>query len=325
MSLGQSNCIMCNAPFECGIQKGTGHCWCFERPFMAPPFPDKKGCLCAACLTSTSSTCYRLWLSYDGTDFCGFQAQDGLPSIESSLSDALCQLFQTPIVARVAGRTDSGVHAKAQVVGVVVPKRFEAYKLMMALSHLLPKSVRVWRADEMPLGFDARQHAIGKQYLYRIHHALVSSPFTHRWSWHLRRKLDVGSMHQAAQALVGEHDFESFRSAQCGAKHARRYIWRAKIDKMGDEIVFDIRGNAFCHNQIRIMVGTLVEVGQGKRSVDSLGRLLAMKDRTKAGPTAPPHGLSLEDVYYPDDLARAEIPEDARFPRYPVTGATWPF
>ena len=154
---------------------------------------------------------------------------------------------------------------------------------------------------------------------------LVKDPFLYLTHWHLRQKLDIKAMKKAAVFLVGEHDFESFRSAQCGSSHARRYLWTVDVNAQDEKIEFDIRGNAFCHNMVRIIVGTLIDVGSNRILAADMPGIINHKNRIYAGKTAPPHGLSLAQVYYPDDLINAKIPEGACFPRYPVTKNSWVF
>jgi tRNA pseudouridine38-40 synthase len=196
---------------------------------------------------------------------------------------------------------------------------------MLGLNHLLPKAISVWHADEMPSGFDAKKHAVGKRYVYQILNASARDPFAIHTVWHVRKPLDVAAMREAAKHLVGHLDFESFRSVYCQASHGRRYLWKIDVAKIGDLIKVDVRGNAFCHNQVRIIVGTLVDVGMGRIGASNVSRVLEARDRKLAGRTAPASGLTLEQVYYPDDLGDACIPPDASFPRYPVTQESWPF
>jgi tRNA pseudouridine38-40 synthase len=195
---------------------------------------------------------------------------------------------------------------------------------MLALAAKLPRDIAVWRVDQMPHHFDARRHSIGKRYVYRIYQGAVADPFYRTTTHFVRQRLESASMHDAAQLFVGEHDFTSFRSSHCTSHHARRYVWYVAVRSVGPIIEIDIRGNAFCMNMVRIMVGTLIEIGKRKRSRESICNALTSHDRKSAGPTAPAHGLTLEEVYYPDDLSSAHIPTNARFPRYPVTAESWP-
>jgi tRNA pseudouridine38-40 synthase len=278
-------------------------------------------------LVSPSPTikCFRLWVAYRGDAYCGFQSQTNGPTIQDALTQALKSITQQDITLSAAGRTDAGVHAHGQVVSFTVATRLSSQNFLLALPQKLPKDLAVWRVDEMPLQFDARFHSVGKQYIYRIYQGPVADPFLRLNSWHLRQNLNVEAMHEAAQFLVGEHDYESFRGVACTASHARRYLWKLDVSKLGPMIEFDVRGNAFCLNMVRILVGTLVEVGLGKRAPKDLPALLAERDRRRAGQTARPEGLTFNRVYYPDDLSEAQIPPGATFPRFPVTPLSWPF
>lgn len=264
---------------------------------------------------------WRLWVSYLGTNFAGFQKQPDLNTVESVLQDALFKLTgQTPVLT-AAGRTDAGVHARGQVISCSFESRFDSRTLPLGLSHFAGPDISVYRADEMPFNFDAKRQSIGKRYVYRVSRFGALVPFNRLFAWDIRKNLDLKAMQEAANFLIGEHDFESFRSVHCVAAHAKRYVWMIRITP---ELHVDIRGNAFCHNMVRVIVGTLVEVGLGKLSPADIPAILAKRDRVEAGRTAPAHGLSLEEVYYPDNLEHAEIPEGAIFPRYPVTKESWP-
>lgn len=268
---------------------------------------------------------WRLWVAYDGSEYVGWQIQPGKPSVEDNLKKALERVVGHLVSLRVAGRTDAGVHARGQAVSVRLACRLSQRQMVLALATQLPPSIVVTRADIMPEGFDARLQSVGKQYVYRILQGLSNDPFEGRYTWHIKQTLDIQAMQTAANVLVGEKDFESFRSASCVAEHARRYIWSICIQQQAKVISIDIRGNAFCHNMVRIIVGTLVDVGRGKLTAQDVERMLLAKDRTLAGQTAKPYGLSLEKVYYPDELQEANIPPGAVFPRYPVTNDSWPF
>ncbi|MBL4818329.1 MAG: tRNA pseudouridine(38-40) synthase TruA [Deltaproteobacteria bacterium] len=267
---------------------------------------------------------WRVWISYLGTRFSGSQHQQGLDTIESCFAEAFEQLLGKVPALVFAGRTDAGVHASGQVMSCTFESRFDERTLPLALSHCLGPDINVWRADEISSRFNAKRHSVGKRYVYRISSSTRALPFERLFTWHLRQALDLEAMQKAARYLIGEHDFESFRSSQCVAPHARRTIWKIDVKNKDEHIEIDIRGNAFCHNMVRIIVGTLVEVGQGKIPPKQMEAILKAKDRSKAGRTAPPHGLSLDEVYYPDNLTQAEIPENSRFPRFPVTKESWP-
>ncbi len=272
---------------------------------------------------------WRLVVAYVGTRFQGWQHQAGARTVQDVVEAALCGVAGAPpgtVRARAAGRTDAGVHARGQVVSTTFSSRVPVDKMVLALGSQLPDDVSVVRADVID-GFDAKRHSVGKRYVYRVHNAAHRDPFKALTSWHVRQPLDVAAMREASRVFLGEKDFESFRSAQCDAAHARRYLWRAEVSRAGDDpasIGFEVRGNAFCRHMVRCLAGTLVDVGRGRFSPADVVRMLDARDRTTAGVTAPALGLTLEEVYYPDALDHAEIPADARFPRFPVDDENWP-
>lgn len=324
-----SICCLCKASFQCGAVDLLPTCWCKKKPAI-PLEPHLTTCLCEACfddrLAQKTLTVFRLFMAYRGGNFAGFQEQGNLRTVAGELKKAVKAIIQQDVTINAAGRTDSGVHARGQVVSIEVNTRLLPKQLMLALAAHLPPDMAVWRIDKMPIGFDARRQSIGKQYIYRIYQGLVADPFYIENSLHIKRKLNIEMMVKAAKVFVGEHDFSSFRSSLCASDHAKRYIWYASVNQTGALIKIDIRGNAFCMNMVRIMVGTLIEVGTGKRTIESVQNALIQKDRKMAGITAKAQGLTLERVYYPDDdLTQAQIPEGAVFPRYPVTEHNWTF
>lgn len=323
----KTTCFLCQASFECGATDPTNACWCSKKPLIAIAF-DGVSCLCEACFDRRvqkvgSLSCFRLHISYVGTDFSGFQAQDNARTVEAELKKAIFAVTGQDVKVNVAGRTDAGVHARGQVVSIQLNTRLLPRQLTLALSANLPKDVSVWRIDQMPLGFDARRQSVGKRYVYRISQGLVADPFLAKNALHVRESLDVDAMATAAKYFEGEHDFSSFRGSLCNAAHAVRFIWQVGVKKLDSLIEIDVRGNAFCLNMVRIMVGTLIEVGKKKRVPEDVMRALLGKDRRLAGVTAKAHGLTLERVYYPDDLASADIPATATFPRFPVSDRSW--
>ena len=282
---------------------------------------------------------WRLVVAYHGRHFLGWQAQAGARTVQSVLEEALAALAGEPVPVRAAGRTDAGVHARGQVVSCRFASRVPAHKMVLALGSQLPEDVSVLRADEMPAGFDAKRHSVAKRYVYRVLNQTPKDPFWCDRTWHVRGALDVEAMRAAAAHFVGEKDFESFRSAQCDAVHARRYLWRVSVDSHsagcgdagartaqsgGSLLEIDVRGNAFCRHMVRIIAGTLVDVGRGRYRADDIPRMFEARSRDAGGITAPAGGLTLEKVFYPDDMDGADLPPDARFPGWPTTAETWP-
>ncbi len=223
------------------------------------------------------------------------------------------------VICRAAGRTDSGVHARGQLVAARFATRVPSEKMLLAMASQLPDDVVVTDARVTYDRFDPRRHSIGKRYVYRLHRAQAWDPFDGPIRWHIKGHLDVDKMQQAAKALVGEHDYESFRATNCDAKHARRFLWKVSVTATLPLIEIEVRGNAFCRNMVRIIAGTLVDIGRGRLPADAIPRALEGRDRTLAGVTAPAEGLTLEQVYLPDDVVAAGIPEGAVFPGWPPT------
>ncbi len=268
---------------------------------------------------------FRLVVAYQGTRFAGYQRQAAQRTVQDVLEQAAQTLAHDAPALTCAGRTDAGVHARGQVVSCVMTARPPLERMVLAFNALLPEDVAVRSAQKMPEGFCARRHAVGKRYVYRVLTGPARDPFVREVAWHHKGALDVDAMQAGARHLVGEHDFESFRASSCQAAHARRYVWKVEVTRAAHEVHIDVRGNAFCQNMVRIIAGTLVEVGRGRHRPDDVAAMLAEKTREAAGQTAPAHGLCFDRVYYPDALDDADIPDRARFPRYPVTTETWPF
>ena len=224
----------------------------------------------------------------------GWQRQPGGQSIQQTVESALQRVLGGEEVrVDATGRTDSGVHARAQVVGFRSDTPRTAQALRRGLDALLPSDIVCLEVRAAPDGFDPRRWTRGKHYRYRILLRDGRCAFRAGWTWRMRPGLDVTSMQAAATALVGTHDFTSFRAAGCGAAHARRTLVSASVSRLDDEVHLDFHGNGFLRHQVRIMVGTLVDVGQGRRDVEDVAHALAARDRAAAGPTAPAHGLWL--------------------------------
>jgi len=242
----------------------------------------------------------RLSLEYDGTDFVGWQRQPNGRSVQGVLEAALAELLGAPVGAAAAGRTDAGVHALGQVVAFDAPRALPAKAYLRGLSSLLPEDVAVVGADEVPDTFDPRRWATGKRYRYLVSRRASRAPLLRRTHWEVFAPLDVRAMRVSAPALLGTHDFSSFRAADCEAPHPRRTLRELELHEDGEVLRFEVEGTAFLKHMVRNIVGSLVDVGRGKRPPGWVGEVLAAKDRTLAGPTAPAHGLTLVAVSYGD-------------------------
>jgi len=241
----------------------------------------------------------KLILEYDGTDYVGWQTQPNGPSVQDEVERALSALHKAPTKATAAGRTDAGVHALGQVVSVPVSRPLPLPAYVKGMNALLPPDVAVRKAEVLPDGFDARRDARGKRYRYRIQGIATRAPLSRRTTWQIFRPLDVDAMASAARPLVGRHDFAAFQASDCESRHAVRELRRLEVvvPAPGD-IQVVAEATAFVKHMVRNIVGTLVEVGLGARDPSSMAALLEGRDRTRAGATAPPQGLCLEEVFY---------------------------
>jgi tRNA pseudouridine38-40 synthase len=241
----------------------------------------------------------KLTLEYDGTRYVGWQVQPNGPSIQAEVERALSTLHKGPRRVTAAGRTDAGVHARGQVASFPEERPLPLVAYVKGMNALLPADIAVRAASLEPDGFDARRSARGKRYRYVIENGHTRAPLGRLQAWQLFGSLDVGAMRDAARHLVGRHDFAAFQAADCESRHAVREVRRLEVlGEPGGRIEVVVEATAFVKHMIRNFVGTLVEVGQGKRAPGSLPALLASGDRKAAGRTAPPQGLCLEVVFY---------------------------
>jgi tRNA pseudouridine38-40 synthase len=247
---------------------------------------------------------WALTLEYDGAPFVGWQRQDNGLSVQQVLEDAAMHLTGgVPVSSIVAGRTDAGVHAEAQVAQLELPSHLAADRLRDALNyHMKPHPVAVLHAAPAPQEWNARFSAIGRAYRYRILNRRARPALLAGRVWHVPALLDAAAMRAAAPALLGRHDFTSFRAAACQAKSPLRTLDRLDVTRDGDVIEIVAEARSFLHHQVRNMVGTLKLVGDGHWTADRVAAALAARDRAAAGPTAPAEGLCLTAVRYAADL-----------------------
>jgi tRNA pseudouridine38-40 synthase len=242
----------------------------------------------------------KLILEYDGTNYHGWQSQQGsgMPTIQDSLEEALRKLTKENIRTVSSGRTDAGVHALGHVANFPTASRIPAEAWAPALNSLLPADIRVLASEEVNADFHARFSAKGKQYQYLVLARRAPSALRRHHAWHVDRKLNLAVMRRAAKVLVGKHDFSSFRSAGCSAKSPVRNLRSLTIRKKGDLIEFTLEADAFLMHMARNIVGTLVEAGLGRFTADDVKHMLRSRDRSAAGRIAPAHGLYLVTVFY---------------------------
>jgi tRNA pseudouridine38-40 synthase len=244
----------------------------------------------------------RIVVEYDGTDFAGWQQQRGQRTVQATLEDAIREMTGESVFVRGAGRTDAGVHADGQVAsftfeatGVGIP----TIGLLRGLNTILPPDLAIVDVAEAAPDFDARFSAQGKVYRYTVHRHPVRSPRRVRHTWHVREPVDLEPVRRAAALLVGEHDFAGFRASDCDRRTTNRVVRRLDIADDGPMLTFEIEATAFLKNMVRIIVGTLIDIGRRRLPEDTIARMLSTGDRTIGGMTAPPQGLTLVRVIYP--------------------------
>ena len=248
---------------------------------------------------------YKLILEYDGAPFVGWQRQENGPSVQEALEDALAAMTGERPTAHGAGRTDAGVHALGQVAHFDLEREWDPFRLGEGLNALLhPRPVAVLESERVDTGFDARRSASARHYLYRIVNRRAPLTLERGRAWRVKPPLDAGEMHEAAQTLVGRHDFSTFRDSQCQAKSPIRTLDRLRVMRDGDEVLIEVSALSFLHRQVRSMVGSLVEVGLGRWSESELKAALDAADRSRCGPVAPALGLYLARVDYPANSAK---------------------
>jgi tRNA pseudouridine38-40 synthase len=267
-----------------------------------------------------------LRLAYDGTQFHGFSRQTAARTVQGEIEAALGRLYKQPILTRGASRTDAGVHAHGQIVAFAPPLDIPPRGLLLGLAAELPDdliaSAAWWVDDPDEYTLNPRFYNRGKHYRYRIRTTVLREPLLARYEWHVRQPLDVERMREAAPRLIGEHDFAGFRAADCQSKRTVRRVRSIELQvrSLGEldplaadigridgphalaSIQIDVHGDAFLKNMVRIMVGTLVAIGRGRFDLDRIDEVLRDGDRTRAGSTAPAHGLTLVEVLWPTAL-----------------------
>jgi tRNA pseudouridine38-40 synthase len=242
---------------------------------------------------------YRLLIEYDGRPYHGFQAQAALPSVQGALERAIKAFCGEDLRVNAAGRTDTGVHATGQVVHVDLAKDWPADTVRNALNaHLIPEPIAVLAAEVAQDDWHSRFSATGRRYLYRILNRWSPPALDRGRVWHVKKPLDAAAMHEAAQVLVGHHDFTTFRDLDCQAKSPMKTLDVAAVRREGDEVLLEFASRSFLHRQVRSMTGTLAEVGVGRWTKADVQAALDARDRKACGPVAPAEGLYLTAVRY---------------------------
>ena len=247
-------------------------------------------------------TRFKMTISYHGKNYVGWQRQENGLSVQQVIEEAIAKIEGAPVVIHAAGRTDSGVHAAGQVISFDMARAIAPEKLLQAVNyHLKPNLIGVVDCAVAAADWHARFSATRRDYGYRVFNRASPPVLERGLVWHVPKKLDVTAMQAAMALLLGQHDFTSFRATECQAKSPIKTLTHADVSVMGEAIDFFFSARSFLHHQVRNMVGTVVEVGKGKRPADDIKKILAAKDRAVAGITAPAQGLCLLKVYYDPD------------------------
>jgi tRNA pseudouridine38-40 synthase len=264
----------------------------------------------------------RLIVRYDGTALSGWQRQRGVRTVQEELERAAGAMARAPVRVHGAGRTDAGVHALAQVAAFHTDARIPPKGWLLGLTSLLPEDIALREAREVPDGYDPRRASGGKRYRYLVLNTRMRDPLLRHRAWHVYDALDVGAMERAAAHLVGRHDFRAFRAADCERVSTVRHLFRVALLRgyagNPELLALEVEGTAFLKNMVRIIVGTLVDVGRGRLPEAIVPELLACGDRTRGGITAPPQGLYLDEVFVRPEY---RLPDDSLALRPPYADA----
>jgi len=243
---------------------------------------------------------HKLTIEYDGSSYSGWQRQANARSIQQALEEAVLRFDPGASHVAGAGRTDAGVHARGQVAHVDLSREWQGWRLREAINaHLSAELVSVIQAAPIDGEFDARRSAVARHYRYEVVNRRAPLTFTRDRACLVKPPLDVAAMHEAAQTLIGRHDFSTFRDAQCQANSPLRTLDYFRVSREGERVLFDVGARSFLHRQVRSMVGSLVQVGLGRWRAADMAAALEAADRARCGPVAPPDGLYLDRVDYP--------------------------
>lgn len=244
----------------------------------------------------------KMCLAYDGTIYAGWQIQTKQPwvkTVQGTVEQALRKITKDQsLKVTAAGRTDAGVHARGQVIHFDTGSRIPVERFPAAINSVLPADIRCWDAEEVPAKFHAQYSAKVKYYSYTIDQGSVPDVFLRNYAYHVPHRLDLAAMAEAGEILIGTHDFRSFCASGSSVKDFRRTIFELNIKQAGSIIYVNIAGDGFLYNMVRIIVGTLLEIGQSKMAASQMRKIIESRDRSLAGPTAPAKGLCLEKVIY---------------------------
>ncbi|MDP1881131.1 MAG: tRNA pseudouridine(38-40) synthase TruA [Parachlamydiaceae bacterium] len=246
--------------------------------------------------------CYKLTIAYDGSDFNGWQIQPNGRSIQELIENALKIITNNETIKIIgSGRTDAGVHAQGQTAHFKIDSQINLSRTLFSLNGLLPPTIRILKIEEVSLDFHARYSAIGKEYHYHLYPNSILNPFLRLYTWHLKRKIDVNLLKEAARLFVGTHDFTSFSNEShrgSAAKNPVRTVYRIDVVESEEGIRIEFEGNGFLYKMVRNIVGLLIEVAANKKEIHDIQTIFEARDRRKSSQTAPPQGLFLMRVIY---------------------------
>lgn len=240
----------------------------------------------------------KLTIEYDGKKFGGWQKQPNKLNIQGEIENAIKEITGEEVELNASGRTDAGVHAIGQVANFKTNSNIEIGKFAIAINSKLKKSIVIKKAEEVDINFHARFNCKGKKYRYIINNSREGTAIYRDLECHIPQKLNIERMQEGIKYFEGEHDFKGFRASGTSSKSTVRTIYKAEVKEEGERIIIELTGNGFMYNMVRIISGTIVEVGLGKIKPEEIQRIIEEKDRTKAGKTLPAHGLYLVEVYY---------------------------
>ena len=242
---------------------------------------------------------FKVTVSFLGTAYHGFQRQEGnLPTVQGAIEKAILKLLGEDVTINGCSRTDAGVHANCFVFNVYLDSTIDCRGLQFGLNGVLPPDISVIAVEEAPDDFHARYHCKGKEYVYLIHNSEIKSPFLADRMYRSWYPIDADKLDRACKDYIGEHDFKAFCAAQCDKDITVRTIFDFKVEREGDVVRFTVSGDGFLYNMVRIMVGTLLFINDGKLPEDAIPEIISSRDRTRAGKTVPPQGLYLNKVFY---------------------------
>lgn len=240
----------------------------------------------------------KLTIEYDGTNFCGWQKQPNARTVQEEIEKALSKMLKKDVKIYGSGRTDARVHALGQVANFTAAFSIPVEKIPLALNGLLPQDIAIQAAEEVNLDFHSRYSAIGKKYMYKILNAPMRSSLLRNYAHWVAEPLNIEQMEKAAKCFLGTHDFKGFMASNSSVENTIRSIYDFSVCLEGNMIIIETRGNGFLYNMVRIMAGTLIEVGRNKIQIDELRDIIQSCNRDRAGATAPAQGLYLSEVYY---------------------------